>query len=79
MWARLVSLGLGVVSLALLFLVSAIVGLIVFLAVLLVSYLISLWEDDPYRNWIGRCVFGKYDSEIQYKSADEEIKAFQSI
>jgi hypothetical protein len=43
------------------------------------GYLISLWEDDPYRNWIGRCVFGKYDREIQYKSADEEIKTFQSI
>jgi len=79
MYARVFSAGLGLVSIVLLFTPFALIGLIVLVVSLVLSALISMWEDDPYRDWIGKCVFGKYPDGIKYSSADEEMKAFQSI
>jgi hypothetical protein len=74
-----VSAGLGLVSIYLLFSSFVLVGLVVFVAALALSALISSLQDPPHRDWIGKCVFGRYPESIKYSSADDEIKAFQSI
>ena len=76
---RGISAILGVASFVFLCTTFALIGLIVFVGMIITSVLISLWEDHPFRDWIGKCSFGHYPDKIKYSDAEEEIKAFQGI
>jgi hypothetical protein len=77
--ARFASGTLGVLSIVFLCTTFAFIGLIVLIGMVITSILISLWEDHPFRDWIGKCSFGHYPDDIKYRDAEEEIRTFQGI
>jgi len=75
--ARIFSFALGFVAIYFLFSPYVLVGLLVILASIALSALIAYLEDDPYRDWIGKCVFG--NGPGKYTDPIQEMKAFQTI
>jgi len=71
------SIGLGFYSIYLLYAASLWIGLAVLVISMIVSALISEWEDDPYRDWIGKCVFGNYSNK--FGDPIKEREAYQGI
>ena len=77
MVAHIGSAMIGYVAIRLLYLTSFWLGLAILLLSMIVSAIISAWEDNPYRDWIGKCVFGNYSNK--FGDPIKEREAFQGI